>query len=1131
MKIRLLFFVFACMAIQIIPASAQQIRFNAVPFKPEGAFDYINSFTQDPLGYIWFTAPRVGIYRYDGINFVNYAHSDSNVNSLGSDLNSPILADSSGLIWIGSFGKGLDRFDPVTNSFVHFRHDLKNSSSLANDTVTSLLIDHAGNFWIGTMGGLDIMDRKTVTFKHFVSKQNDPLSLSFNHIRFLYEDHGGTVWIATGSPWAYLNEKKSEGGLNRYNPSMNNFTRYMHDSTDLRSIESNKVKPLLEDSRGNFWVGTSGDGLQILDRKTGIFTHFHYDHAHPEKLSRPLLTKIPEDHITFINEDATGKIWIGAQYSGMNVFDPVTKTITHYGGLFMPEISSNVIKDTISGFLDNTTYQGLFLKSGLVLISVRFPWFGNYFYSANSLTKSIPFYPTRFQDVNSICAASDSILWIGTDSGLIRKNLKTKSEYIYLPDPKNKNSPSNKSTNALRMDKDDIMWLGTLDGLNKLDLKKNTFSVFRHDAKMKNSLSNDSVWSLCLDHNNDLWVGTTDGINKMNKLTGLFTHYKLRPKGDSSIYINRIVEDQDNELWIGADLGLYRINIQSGKISTISSTICVRSLCIDSKNNIWISTDSSKGNFQALYQYDKTRNQMVVFKDPDSKKEIDGVNSIQEDNKNNLWISSKDAIYKINEGRTSTRSYGLPYGVSRNNVIVFDNFKFKNGFLYFGSDNGYYSFHPDDLKVNTQSNLNINSFKLNGNEVIPSTNGVLKEPIWKTSEIRLSYNQNIFSFDFFGINYLDPGEVKYLFKLENYDTDWHPYGTGRTAYYFNVPPGNYTFRVKASNTDGNWIEKTILVLISPPWWKTWWAYALLALLFAASVWGLIYYRSQQLLRENRLLEVKVTHRTNQLNKSLQDLQATQNQLIQSEKMASLGELTAGIAHEIQNPLNFINNFSDVNKELIDEMQGEMLKGNLEDAKTISNNIKENEEKINHHGKRADSIVKGMLQHSRSNPGQRELTDLNALADEYLRLCYHGLRAKDKSFNSSMHTDFDPTIGTLNLNPQDIGRVLLNLFNNAFYSVAEKKKEQPAGFDPTVSLVSRRRGNIAEIIIKDNGNGIPDKIKDKIFQPFFTTKPTGSGTGLGLSLSYDIIKAHGGELKVESAEGKGASFTIVFPAVI
>jgi two-component system NtrC family sensor kinase len=252
-------------------------------------------------------------------------------------------------------------------------------------------------------------------------------------------------------------------------------------------------------------------------------------------------------------------------------------------------------------------------------------------------------------------------------------------------------------------------------------------------------------------------------------------------------------------------------------------------------------------------------------------------------------------------------------------------------------------------------------------------------------------------------------------------------------------------------------------------------------------------------------------------------------LIHSEKMASLGELTAGIAHEIQNPLNFVNNFSEVSNELIDEMKGDLAKDNIQQALEIAEDLKQNLEKINYHGKRADAIVKGMLQHSRTSTGLKELTDINALADEYLRLAFHGLRAKDKSFNAKFESVFDPSVGKINIISQDIGRVLLNLINNAFYSVSEKSRQHIPGYEPTVTITTKKNNNKIEIMVSDNGNGIPQKALDKIFQPFFTTKPTGLGTGLGLSLSYDIIRAHGGEIKVENKEGEGAKFIINLPA--
>lgn len=288
-------------------------------------------------------------------------------------------------------------------------------------------------------------------------------------------------------------------------------------------------------------------------------------------------------------------------------------------------------------------------------------------------------------------------------------------------------------------------------------------------------------------------------------------------------------------------------------------------------------------------------------------------------------------------------------------------------------------------------------------------------------------------------------------------------------------------------------------------------------------------RSRLIAEQNELLEKQVNERTAELKQSIDDLKLTQKQLVQSEKMASLGELTAGIAHEIQNPLNFVNNFSEVSIELLEEMEQEAAKGDIGEVRAISGDIRQNLEKIVHHGKRADNIVKGMLQHSRQSTGHKESTDVNALADEYFRLAYHGLRAKDKGFNATLKTDFDTTLPELELLPQDFGRVLLNLFTNAFYSVRQKQLSAPDGYQPTVSVATLRRDGFLDIKVKDNGMGIPAAIKDKILQPFFTTKPTGEGTGLGLSLSYDIIvKGHGGNIAIDSTEGEGAEFTISVP---
>ncbi|MFZ1715682.1 MAG: ATP-binding protein, partial [Saprospiraceae bacterium] len=374
-----------------------------------------------------------------------------------------------------------------------------------------------------------------------------------------------------------------------------------------------------------------------------------------------------------------------------------------------------------------------------------------------------------------------------------------------------------------------------------------------------------------------------------------------------------------------------------------------------------------------------------------------------------------------------------------------------------------------------------------------------------------------------------------------------------TAYYTNLPTGDYTFKVKAANSNGEWNEAGagIKIIILPPWWRTKMAY----LMYVLGLLGLVklgnqYYKQYVLRQERARSQFKELAQAREIEKAYKDLeishkslQTTQAQLIQSEKMASLGELTAGIAHEIQNPLNFVNNFAELNTELVKEIDEQLAIGNeqyakgnpqqaithLQQAKDLIKDIKANSDKINHHGKRAESIVKGMLEHSRTSTGQKEWTDINALAAEYLRLSYQGLRAKSNNFNSEIITDFEPNLPKVQVVSQDIGRVLLNLINNGFQAINEKIKSGVKDYKPALTVSTKMQFNKIVISIKDNGPGIPEDIRDKIFQPFFTTKPTGQGTGLGLSLAYDIVtKGHGGSIECASVEGERTEFIITFP---
>jgi signal transduction histidine kinase len=407
--------------------------------------------------------------------------------------------------------------------------------------------------------------------------------------------------------------------------------------------------------------------------------------------------------------------------------------------------------------------------------------------------------------------------------------------------------------------------------------------------------------------------------------------------------------------------------------------------------------------------------------------------------------------------------------------------------------------------------------------------------------LSLPYDYNDLRFHFGKYLHQDSGVYLYQYILDGVDKKWSSItDIPVSETYNNISPGHYTFRASIKKWNGNWaIPSEFHFTIRSPWWFSWWMEFLYFIICIGLLRLWLRYRTLRLLHENTWLEQKVAERTDALAQALDNLSQTQGQLIQAEKMASLGELTAGIAHEIQNPLNFVNNFSEVNTELLEDVNKSLDEGKTIEVKNILKDIETNMGKITFHGKRADAIVKGMLLHSRANSGQKILTDVNILTDEYLRLSYHGLRARDKSFNAQFIMNFDANTGELMLVPQDIGRVLLNLFNNAFYSVTEKKKllekanrsdgiaKEP--YEPIVSVSTKRKKDSVEIRIRDNGQGISKKVIDKIYQPFFTTKPAGQGTGLGLSLSYDIItKEHNGKIEVTTQENDYTEFIIELP---
>jgi len=1086
-----------------------QLNANSLTSYEESEGSFVFDVMADRTGIIWF-ATQGGLIKYDGYEFKSFHQDPNNTETIGSILTYSLHEDLKGNIWIGCMGL-VSRFDPNSRTFKNYNIEGLTSIPLFGQAyVQAISSDGEGNIFFGVRSRLEFDADFSLLYYNEVEdsvlRVPNPNGLVMRNVQSAASDAQGNPWFRCDNGIFYIGE---DGVIQQ---------AQIPESLDSEGYI--RRAPIAFDLDGLLWTFRDGYELYSMDPNTGKSELY--------STNAPCInsgaSRFPIDMV-FDNENnlwlATGNgiIYADIKNGSIDCLDWIDDPDVLLGAIYCVDV------DAFGDMWFGTRDKGLLR------------------YSTTPMLESVV---TRSADMSgltpgwafTILESHDGNIWISTSGGAGYGGLNmidpaTKSVTNY---PINELHPDVSYLWAFVEEAPGTFLVSTNNGTHRYNVDANTLVPADNFEKIDSALA----VSFHIDIEDNTWVCTLRGLFVQYANTDTFHQLFIYGADLDSLnynFVTRIEKSTNHDFWILTNRGLYSYessgnNIRrhgaDSKLGDVFVSQDINSLCEASDGAIWVGTWGG-----GLSKYDITSGSIKTYTMDDGLPSL-GIQGILEDEDGQaLWISTFSGLTRFNLETEQFTNLSLKDGVQGKSFADGAYLKTSEGLMVFGGSNGINIFDPGDVVKDAIVPLvYITQLEVGNSSSEDQSILVLINPTFESEAITLKHSENNLSIDYAGIHYANPERNKFAFKLENYDEDWRHVGNQRAAYYNNLPPGKYAFKVKAANSNGVWNEEgaMINIHITPPWWKTWWAYGVYVFCLLIGAYAIeralrrrVIEKQRSLTRDKELAQAK------EIEKAYVKLKTTQTQLVHAEKMASLGELTAGIAHEIQNPLNFVNNFAEVSVDLLGEMHEEMSDGNTKEVNAIAEDLKQNLEKINFHGQRASGIVKGMLEHSRAGDGLKLPTDINVLADEYLRLAYHGLRAKDKSFNADFKTEFDDSIPQISVIPQEIARVLLNLINNAFHAVREKVKESGESYRPTVTVsTSAPTESFIEINVKDNGNGIPKSILDKIFQPFYTTKPSGEGTGLGLSLSYDIIKAHGGELKVNTEEGKGSEFVIILP---
>jgi signal transduction histidine kinase/ligand-binding sensor domain-containing protein len=1044
----------------------------------------ISKIYEDLSGNIWFGGNATLIKYSPNYNTIeDYDVFGPNKDSKGGYQLDGIVQDVEGYLWVGIYSGEFYRIDINSKSIQKYDYGSTNSDIAARIIINQVIKDKYGVVWIATFGnGLT---------------KFDPLREPFNFYKFITKDavvstkNYSTV-IAGLQQSKEITVGTSEKGLFTYD-----LENYKSDNLNLKIDKSNvsggkiNIQGLAIDNAGNKWFAYNNLGLHRIDKNYLLST-----------IKSPNENKTTTYFINSINIDSSGNIWMASR-QGFEKYNPSQNQYTLLPTIMNKSMSED-LNHRIHKISESSDPIASILKVG----------------EASNLEKAF----TLNHD--------QKVLIIGVGEGEMNLGIGLSDAGSLL----DKDGKTIWSMNDFFKTFNDGGGFKNRIALGCLNLKKGNYKI-TYATDVGHSYGN---WNV-VPPPDSLWYGIqvlslNDSdykiINQMNEKEIGSNKFMPMEQGTSIEFSRKF----HNTLWLGSRLsGFFKYDLSTGNFKQYNfDNKSVNSLnnyinCIfeDNEGIVWVATANS------LLRFDPATEKIDKFDQKDGLPS-NQINSILEDNDGSLWINTSAGLSKLNKKDPKSNWNFVNFNAQdglQGLTASKANWISKDGEIFLGGIDGFTYFYPGKINE-VNPDIVIEDIKVSDISLKSDSSEIkIGRSVMRLDELDLSYTQNNLSFEFAAIQFSRPEKNKIMYRLEGFDNHW--ISTDRNfASYTNLAPGEYNFIVKGSNGDGIWNDegKSIRIIINPPWWQTTFAYIGYIFLFGFFVFGIDRFQRRRVIEKERALaKEKELEQAKEIEKAYHELKNTQSQLLHAEKMASLGALTAGIAHEIKNPLNFVNNFSEVSRELLEEMKVELQKDNKSVAIEIASDLNQNLQKIIQHGRRADSIVKGMLLHSRGTSSEKSLADINDLLDQYVTLAYHGLRAQDKEFNITIEKDYDKSIEKINVVPQDISRVFLNLVNNACYAANDKKKMMGNDFIPKLNVSTKNFSNKVEIHIKDNGNGIPESVKENIFNPFFTTKPTGEGTGLGLSISYDIVtKIHGGKINFISEEGKYTEFIIILP---